>query len=233
MVATGPWVLTPLAGAVIGIGGVAVGVIGCLLTIFYSRTSRSRRRLLFNRSAVYRNPSINTGQPGHRECEFRLHLAGPTDIRPDDFINAEPLSFRIRSGRISEVLPSAVFFFGSAVCPPAVITGRYLEIPPTWLPAGHDIVVRLAARGHVKFEADRWHLVLADVQVRPAPRWRPKLGSVSIGSTVFFFVAAPFAVLYGVLVDICVSLFRKAVRQADGEYRWRKVVDDDVPDRGS
>lgn len=191
MTAGGPWLLTPLAGALIGLTGVAIGVIGCLLTIWYARMARSRRRLLYNVRPRTRpaEPFIEQGRPGYRkrvDVEIALWLAGPAAIRPDDFIDGLPLHFSIGG---AEIVSESVR--GDLA---ARAYYNWLKIGPQWLTAGRPLSINLQAIGlHVvvgpgpaKPDAKpsvRLGLLanpIADVQLISIRRWRMGLKVVPI-----------------------------------------------------
>jgi hypothetical protein len=225
MVAATSWLLTPATGALIGIAGIVVGVLGCLLTIWYSRVLRSRRTLIFAR----RNPSYRPRWPevvqsGGEVVVFDLWLAGPADIRPADFIDGKPMSFYVDKGKVLEVLgPLPTVPDDTVVWPPVTLDGPFIEIAPTWLPAGRIIRVRLATQGPVALELNQHRRIqIADARVVVVPRWRLRLKVDPIRAREWIQIGACyiFLVLFFECIFWGTRVFRPALfaeRRKNGE----------------
>jgi hypothetical protein len=182
-VASGPSLLTPLAGALIGLAGVAVGVIGVLLSIWFSRNSRSRRRLLYPRRPRLSVPTYvselrKRGLAVNCVARIDMWVTGPTDIRTTDFIDGQPLAFYVTGANVKEALdwfpeidvraPAALGESWSAAGRPS----RPLDIGPAWLPAGRRIGVSLITDGPVTLRYLPRETSVADLLVVGVPRWR-------------------------------------------------------------
>jgi hypothetical protein len=169
MLATGPWYASPLAGLTFAIGGVVIGAVGCLLTIWFARAARTRRRLIYTLESD--TPLLASHPDARGELEVRvrghaqpvsdphiitisLRCAGPTDIRPSDFISDEPLVIKIGA--------DVVKLIGDPSSLDESIKGQTAQIAPTLIRARSSYLLTLLTDGSAQLSAES---SIADVRV--------------------------------------------------------------------
>jgi len=171
MLASGPWYASPLAGLTFAVGGIVVGAVGCLLTVWFARAARTRRRLVYTLESDAPLLAAHPDARGELEVRVRGHAqpvndphvvtialrcSGPTDIRPADFISDEPLMIRVGADVVKLVgdtsgLPASVS-----------VDGKTIQIAPALIRARSSYTLTLLTDGPAQLSAES---KIADVRV--------------------------------------------------------------------
>lgn len=191
---SGPWYASPLAGLTLAVGGIAIGVAGCLLTIWFARAARTRRRLIYTLESDTPLLASHPGARGELEVRVRGHAqpvsdphivtislrcSGPTDIRPADFINEEPLIIKVGADIIKLI--------GDTSSLDANIKGEVIQIVPALIRVQSSYALTLLTDGPAELSAKS---NIADVRVEEGS---PDTLNLSFGALLTDIAAAAFA----------------------------------------
>ena len=176
LLSSDPWYASPLAAFSLGLGGIILGVLGCLLTLWYART---RRRITY--ALLADTPLLDKSFDAGHELEVRVRgdeqpLNDPhvvviavrcqsqTDIRPGDFMGgAESLVIELGQPIVKAWTVDGQ---GQGAWPWTILGQDKIATSPTLIRAGARCEVTVLTDGPAQLSH---RSELADVRVERVP----------------------------------------------------------------